>query len=209
MVAVAVFGLYGGAPSTWDLPPRAQAAAAFEVKGGEWAGWSRVKRGARPPPRSPARLPACPPPRAHQSLQPRPPPPPAPSFLLKAFWDTLSFVANSIVFFYTGVAIVNFMARTHRASLLARGLWRFPLVYVIVFALRFALLVAFRPLFRLEGSDLPLRDAAFATVAGLRGSVALILAQAVITSGAMEDEGSVNFQVTGAKGGQEGRQKVW
>ena len=66
------------------------------------------------------------------------------------------------------------------------GLWRFPLVYLIVFGLRFALLTAFRPLFRLEGSDLPVRDALFATVAGLRGSVALILAQAVITAGDSE-----------------------
>ena len=66
------------------------------------------------------------------------------------------------------------------------GLWRFPLVYLIVFGLRFALLTGFRPLFRLEGSDLPVRDALFATVAGLRGSVALILAQAVITAGDSE-----------------------
>lgn len=175
VVAVAVFGLYGASTSTWDLPPASH--GAFE-----------------------------------------------------AFWDSLSFVANSIVFFFTGVAIVNFFVRSgalmsdaavstesnapllgysggggdaaaqaqaaaaraasaspeakHRAVVMMwDGLWRFPLVYLIVFALRFLLLTAFRPLFRLEGSDLPVRDAFFATVAGLRGSVALILAQAVITAG--------------------------
>lgn len=77
-------------------------------------------------------------------------------------------------------------AKRRAAVLLWEGLWRFPLVYLIVFGLRFALLTAFRPLFRLEGSDLPVRDALFATVAGLRGSVALILAQAVITAGDSE-----------------------
>lgn len=150
VVAVAVFGLYGAATSTWDLPPTPGAAAAFA-----------------------------------------------------AFWDALSFVANATVFFFTGAAIVNFFVRSARdfrreelaglplanaaAAAFANkdlwaGLWRFPFVYIIVFGLRFLLLVGFRPLFILEGSDLPVREAAFATVAGLRGSVALILAQAVITS---------------------------
>jgi Sodium/hydrogen exchanger family len=141
VVSVAVFGLYGAATSTWDMPPAAH--PAFE-----------------------------------------------------AFWDSLSFTANAIVFFFTGVAVVNFLQRAAQrmndadaaagvaeggAHRLWVGLWRFPIVYVLVFGLRFALLTAFRPLFRLEGSDLPLKDAVFATVAGLRGSVALILAQAVMT----------------------------
>lgn len=140
-MSVAVFGLYGAATSTWDMPPAAH--PAFE-----------------------------------------------------AFWDSLSFTANAIVFFFTGVAVVNFLQRAAQrmndadaaaglseggAHRLWVGLWRFPIVYVLVFGLRFALLTAFRPLFRLEGSDLPLKDAVFATVAGLRGSVALILAQAVMT----------------------------
>ena len=37
-----------------------------------------------------------------------------------------------------------------------------------------------RPLFRLSRQDLPFTEIAFATVAGLRGSVSLILAQAVV-----------------------------
>ena len=84
------------------------------------------------------------------------------------------------------VAAASPEAKRRAAVMMWEGLWRFPLVYLIVFGLRFALLTAFRPLFRLEGSDLPVRDALFATVAGLRGSVALILAQAVITAGDSE-----------------------
>lgn len=56
-------------------------------------------------------------------------------------------------------------------------LWRFPLVYLFMFIVRFALLVAFRPLFKLTRQDLSFREIAFACVAGLRGSVSLILAQ--------------------------------
>jgi len=135
--------------------------------------------------------------------------PPSAHPAFEAFWDALSFVANAIVFFFTGVAIVNFAVRTSErmaqagggpgegpASLWA-GLWRFPFVYIIVFGLRFLLLTAFRPLFRLEGSDLPVRDAFFATMAGLRGSVALILAQAVITADAGVDLGPTEEKVRG------------
>ena len=56
-------------------------------------------------------------------------------------------------------------------------LWRFPLVYLFMFIIRFALLVAFRPVFKLTRQDLSFREMAFACVAGLRGSVSLILAQ--------------------------------
>ena len=59
-------------------------------------------------------------------------------------------------------------------------LWRFPLVYLAIFGVRFALIALFRPLFRLSRQDLPFKEIAFATVAGLRGSVSLILAQAVV-----------------------------
>ena len=46
-----------------------------------------------------------------------------------------------------------------------------------MFIIRFLLLVAFRPLFKLTRQDLSFREIAFACVAGLRGSVSLILAQ--------------------------------
>jgi len=59
-------------------------------------------------------------------------------------------------------------------------LWRFPLVYLFIFIVRFLLICLFRPLFRLSRQDLPFKEIAFATVAGLRGSVSLILTQAVV-----------------------------
>lgn len=48
--------------------------------------------------------------------------------------------------------------------------------------MRFVLTVAFRPLFIFIGRDLTLRDATFVTAAGLRGSVSLIMSQAVVTA---------------------------
>jgi len=57
-------------------------------------------------------------------------------------------------------------------------LWRFPLVYVFMFLIRFLLMAIFRPLFKITRQDLSFKEIAFACVAGLRGSVSLIMAQA-------------------------------
>lgn len=59
-------------------------------------------------------------------------------------------------------------------------LWRFPLVYLCIFVVRFFLILIFRPLFRISKQDMSYKEIVFATVAGLRGSVSLILAQAVV-----------------------------
>ena len=53
-------------------------------------------------------------------------------------------------------------------------------MYLCIFAVRFFLILIFRPLFRLSNQDLSYKEILFATVAGLRGSVSLILAQAVV-----------------------------
>ena len=53
-------------------------------------------------------------------------------------------------------------------------------MYLCIFAVRFLLILVFRPLFRLSRQDLSYKEILFATVAGLRGSVSLILAQAVV-----------------------------
>ena len=37
-------------------------------------------------------------------------------------------------------------------------LWRFPLVYIFMFAIRFVLLVVFRPLFKLSRQDLSFKE---------------------------------------------------
>lgn len=65
--------------------------------------------------------------------------------------------------------------------MLASTLWRFPLVYLVMFAVRFVLIVLFAPLFKLLRAGLSWMDIIFATVAGLRGSVSLIMAQGLIT----------------------------
>ncbi len=239
MISVACFGLYGAATSKWDMSVKVEESGAFE-----------------------------------------------------AFWDTLSFSVNGIVFFYSGAACINFFVRCAaclcgvpnpnrvpmpgRAAVLARSLrpqgscgahvgsparnvpglallaslprcwlsrlgvqavrdreslagqgwvrkrcmnrrqmwrrmptpaetvvrlprarrssqqlqaegqlglflstlWRFPLVYVFMFLIRFLLMAVFRPLFKITRQDLSFKEIAFACVAGLRGSVSLIMAQA-------------------------------
>jgi hypothetical protein len=47
--------------------------------------------------------------------------------------------------------------------------------------MRFVLTIAFRPLFILTKRDLTFVDSAFVTMAGLRGSVSLIMSQAIVT----------------------------
>ncbi len=72
------------------------------------------------------------------------------------------------------------LAAEDQLSAFIGTLWRFPLVYICIFAVRFFLILIFRPLFRLSRQDLSYKEILFATVAGLRGSVSLILAQAVV-----------------------------
>ena len=54
---------------------------------------------------------------------------------------------------------------------------------------RLLLILTFRPLFRLSRQDLSMKEIVFATVAGLRGSVSLILAQAVVVDPAFKPHG--------------------
>lgn len=65
--------------------------------------------------------------------------------------------------------------------MLASTIWRLPLIYIFMFIVRFVLTALFRPMFRIFLGDLTWRELLFATSAGLRGSVSLILAQAVVT----------------------------
>ena len=65
--------------------------------------------------------------------------------------------------------------------MLASTIWRFPLVYLVMFAVRFIFIAGFSPLFRVLKAKLSMMEIIFATVAGLRGSVSLIMAQAVAT----------------------------
>jgi len=103
------------------------------------------------------------------------------------FWDTFAFVANGIVFFYAGASSINFVIRsadslgTIDKNDLFSSLWRAPLVWLMLNVLRFLIIVAFKPLFWVGKAPLTLRDCLFCAGSGLRGSVSLILAQAVVT----------------------------
>jgi NhaP-type Na+/H+ or K+/H+ antiporter len=215
VISVAVFGLYGAATSKWELSAKVEESGAFD-----------------------------------------------------AFWDSIAFITNAIVFFYSGVACINFFVRwafivlplasssnrggmrssplaqiisqhrrralcfaslccqcrviarpsfclgalvrlalllaaicmhhvAHRSASQLREedqlsaftgtLWRFPLVYLFIFIVRFLLICVFRPLFCLSRQDLSFKEIGFATVAGLRGSVSLILTQAVVVDPGTRD----------------------
>ena len=65
--------------------------------------------------------------------------------------------------------------------MLASTIWRLPLIFIFMFIARFVLTTAFRPMFKIFLGDMGWKETVFATAAGLRGSVSLILAQAVVT----------------------------
>ena len=73
------------------------------------------------------------------------------------------------------------MDRSGASAVLASTLWRFPLIYLVMFGVRFLFVLGFAPLFRVLRARLTMMEIIFATVAGLRGSVSLIMAQAVAT----------------------------
>ncbi|KAK9819620.1 hypothetical protein WJX72_000338 [[Myrmecia] bisecta] len=105
----------------------------------------------------------------------------------EAFWDSVAFVTNAIIFFFAGASSINFLVRSSeelvnegQAHVLVTALWELPLVWLVMFAIRFVLLGIFQPLFRVMRSKLSLRDMIFTTAAGLRGSISLILASAVV-----------------------------
>jgi len=48
---------------------------------------------------------------AHAHTHTTPPPPPPESGIHEAVWDTVAFAANALVFFWSGISSVNFVAR--------------------------------------------------------------------------------------------------
>ncbi|KAL0021928.1 hypothetical protein WJX79_007439 [Trebouxia sp. C0005] len=105
-----------------------------------------------------------------------------------SFYESLAFLVNGIVFFYSGVSCVNFVVRSTEDLYLnspiseaAAALWRLPLIYIVFNCIRFIVIFALRPLFKLLHRDLSTKEIVFASIAGLRGSVSLIMAQAFVT----------------------------
>ncbi|KAI7841566.1 hypothetical protein COHA_004736 [Chlorella ohadii] len=101
----------------------------------------------------------------------------AESGIHEAVWDTVAFAANALVFFWSGISSVNFVARS--ASHLNKSAWNYcaiPIIFLFMYGFRGVCLMAFNPIFKLMGARLSLPETAFATVAGLRGSLTLIMA---------------------------------
>ena len=85
----------------------------------------------------------------------------------------------------------------NHGAILASTLWRLPLIYLAMFIARFVLTTMFRPMFKIFLGDMGWKETTFATAAGLRGSVSLILAQAVVTDeqAATNDKNRVSPQL--------------
>ena len=105
------------------------------------------------------------------------------------FWTVFTFIVNALIFFFVGSSSVNFAIRTGDTlygneglgALFGLCLYRLPIIWLISFALRFVFLhlsVAVLKLCRLS-DGLTWQQSAFITVAGMRGALSLVLAQAI------------------------------
>jgi NhaP-type Na+/H+ or K+/H+ antiporter len=77
----------------------------------------------------------------------------AESGIHEAVWDTVAFAANALVFFWSGISSVNFVARS--ASHLNKSAWNYgaiPIIYLFMYGFRGICLMAFNPIFKLMGA---------------------------------------------------------
>lgn len=107
------------------------------------------------------------------------------SKVFSGFWDVTQLLTNGIVFFYAGASATNFFYRceedlfhdeTTRDGLLTILVW-LPSVYVGIFLLRFLEIAVVAPIVGMCGFKLKLNEMVFISLAGLRGALALILAE--------------------------------
>ncbi|KAL6775937.1 hypothetical protein ACKKBG_A19155 [Auxenochlorella protothecoides x Auxenochlorella symbiontica] len=101
-----------------------------------------------------------------------------------AVWDSVSAVANGVVFFWAGVASLNFLVRS--SDYLTSPGWVYgsiPIIFLFMFLFRFVTILLFNPLVLKGGTWLNLGQAVFVMAGGLRGALSLILvADLIITS---------------------------
>jgi len=93
-----------------------------------------------------------------------------------AAWDFISFVANGLVFFWSGVASINYFIRS--VQLMTRTAWSYaaiPLIWLFMLIIRTACITMFNPLFRVFGEGLTIPEIVFTGWSGLRGSLSLIM----------------------------------
>ena len=101
----------------------------------------------------------------------------------EAVWDMISFAANGLVFFWAGVASLNFLigsitqipkdAITYASIIL---------VYIFMLLIRTGCVALFNPLFHLVGEPLTVAEIAFTGWSGLRGAVSLIMLASISSS---------------------------
>ncbi|WPT10890.1 Sodium/hydrogen exchanger 7 [Picochlorum sp. SENEW3] len=108
----------------------------------------------------------------------------------EAVWDMISFAANGLVFFWAGVASLNFLigsitqipkdAMTYASIIL---------VYIFMLLIRTGCVALFNPLFHLVGEPLTVAEIAFTGWSGLRGAVSLIMLASLSSSSYSGDYG--------------------
>jgi len=94
-----------------------------------------------------------------------------------AVWDMIAFAVNGLVFFWSGIAAVNFLIRS--AGLLTRTPASFiaiPVIWVVMILIRTLCIVLFNPIFKLLGQGLAPSEIIFSGFASMRGAVSLIMA---------------------------------
>lgn len=94
----------------------------------------------------------------------------------KAIWETISFAANGLVFFWAGVASLTYVIRTiSQIPTNAMTYVSIPLIYIFMLFIRTFCITIFNPIFDLAGKALSAAEIAFMGWSGLRGAVSLIL----------------------------------
>lgn len=81
-----------------------------------------------------------------------------------SFWNVLGQLTNTVVFFFSGAACVNFVWRSTEelqaegyGSALAVTLWRLPVIFLAIMAVRMLLIASFSPMLNLFGAKLDWR----------------------------------------------------
>ncbi|KDD76916.1 hypothetical protein H632_c68p2, partial [Helicosporidium sp. ATCC 50920] len=93
-----------------------------------------------------------------------------------AVWDTITFAANGLVFFWSGIAAINYLINS--VGILSDTTWSYaaiPLIYIFMLIIRASCLFLFNPIFAWAGEHLSSADIVFTSWAGLRGAVSLIM----------------------------------
>ncbi|GMH41796.1 hypothetical protein BSKO_09706 [Bryopsis sp. KO-2023] len=110
------------------------------------------------------------------------------SKIFESFWDVMSLLINGVVFFYAGALATNYFVRmamdlfllSHDMWSLARAFLSLPAIFIGIFGFRFLEIALFAPVLKLMGAELKLSETCFISLAGLRGALALILAQTLL-----------------------------